>query len=199
MTASFTLYCKKFRLWLLLLLALLSATLGTSGPALAAQSSLEIKSAELVHTEGAYLLDADFELVLSPAVEEAVSKGMPLTFLVEFQVVALRRYWFDDEVVTLTSKVALSYHALSRQYLLNRDGHQLSFTSLQEAKEELSHIKNWQVLETDQLKKGENYQAALRMRLDQSKLPKALQVDTLNSEDWNMVSERLRWTPALSN
>ena len=198
MTASFTLYCRKFRLWLLLLLALICGNLMPS-TLLAAPSSLEIKSAELVHGEGIYLLDADFDLILSPAVEEAVNKGMPLNFLVEFQLVALKRYWFDDEIVSLTSKVALSYHALSRQYLLNRDGHQLSFTSLQEAKEELSHIKNWHVLDADLLKKGENYQAALRMRLDQSKLPKALQVDTLNSEDWNMVSERLRWTPPLAN
>ncbi|MCB5185543.1 DUF4390 domain-containing protein [Methylobacillus gramineus] len=165
----------------------------------AAQSSLQIKSAELLPIEEAYLLDADFELTLSPAVEEAVNKGMSLNFLVEFQVVSPRKYWFDDEIVSLTSKVSLNYHALSRQYLVNRDGHQLSFTSIQEAKEELSSIKGWQVLEKDLLKKGETYQAAVRMRLDQSKLPKALQVDTLSSEDWNMVSERFRWTPALGN
>ncbi|WP_264193878.1 DUF4390 domain-containing protein [Methylobacillus caricis] len=160
---------------------------------------MQIKSAELLPIEEAYLLDADFELTLSPAVEDAVNKGMPLNFLVEFQVVSPRRYWFDDEIVSLTSKVSLSYHALSRQYLVNRDGHQLSFTSIQEAKEELSSIKGWQVLEKDLLKKEEAYQAAVRMRLDQSKLPKALQVDTLSSEDWNMISERFRWTPVLGN
>ncbi|MDR5170200.1 DUF4390 domain-containing protein [Methylobacillus flagellatus] len=192
MTASFTLYCRKFRLFLLLLAFF-------SYQAVATQSSLSIDSAELVASEdGAYLLDADFGLVLSPALEEAVSKGMPLNFLVEFQLVSPRRYWFDDEIVSLTSKVSLSYHALSRQYLVNRDGHQLSFASIQEAKEEISHLRNWQVIDGGLLKKGENYQAGLRMRLDQSKLPKALQVDTLSSEDWNMASERFRWTPALS-
>ncbi|MCB5190208.1 DUF4390 domain-containing protein [Methylobacillus arboreus] len=170
-----------------------------SWQAIASQSSLEINSAELVATEeGAYLLDADFGITLSPALEEAINKGMPLNFLVEFQLVLPRRYWFDDEITSLTSKVSLSYHALSRQYLVNRDGHQLSFTSIQEAKDELSHLRNWQVLDDSLLKKGENYQAGLRMRLDQSKLPKALQVDTLSSEDWNMVSERFRWTPALN-
>ena len=191
MTASFTLYCKKFRLFLLLL-AFFSAQ------AVATQSSLAINSAELIATEeGNYLLDADFGLSLSPALEDAVSKGMPLNFLVEFQLVSPRRYWFDDEIISLTSKVSLSYHALSRQYLVNRDGHQLSFASIQEAKEELSRLRNWQVVDNSLLKKGENYQAGLRMRLDQSKLPKALQVDTLNSEDWNLVSERFRWTPTL--
>lgn len=191
MTASFTLCCRKFRLFLLLLTLI-------SYQAIATQSSLSIDSAELIAAEdGTYFLDADFGLALSPGLEEAVSKGMPLNFLVEFQLVSPRRYWFDDEIVSLTSKVSLSYHALSRQYLVNRDGHQLSFASIQEAKKEISHLRNWQVIDGNLLKKGEIYQAGLRMRLDQSKLPKALQVEALSSEDWNMASERFRWTPAL--
>ncbi|HLD09206.1 MAG TPA: DUF4390 domain-containing protein, partial [Methylophilaceae bacterium] len=121
----------------------------------------------------------------------------PLNFLIEFQITSPRRYWFDDEIVTATSIVTVSYHALSRQYLINRDNHQQSFASLQEANAEFSHLRDWQVVEKNMLKKGENYQAALRVRLDQSKLPKPLQVDALGSEDWNMVSERYRWTPAL--
>lgn len=167
---------------------------------MASQSSLVINSAELTGSENgnAYLLDADFSLSLSSALEEAINKGMPLNFLVEFQLVSPRRYWFDDEIVSLTSKVSLNYHALSRQYLVNRDGHQLSFTTLQEAKDELAHIRHWQVLDQSLLKTDEHYQAGLRMRIDQSKLPKALQVDSMNSEDWNMASERFRWTPVFS-
>jgi hypothetical protein len=162
----------------------------------AAASSLSIKSAELVAVDEAYVLNADFDLNLSGAVEEAVNKGVPLNFLIEFQITSPQRYWFDDEIVTATSKVTVSYHALSRQYLINRDNHQQSFASLQEAKAEFSHLREWQVLEKNLLKKGENYRAALRVRLDHSKLPKPLQVDALGSEDWNMVSERYRWTPA---
>ena len=93
--------------------------------------------------------------------------------------------------------ITLSYHALSRQYLLNRNNHQQSFSSLSEAREELSRLRDWQVLDKSLLKKGETYHAALRIRLDQSKLPKPLQVDIIGSENWNMVSQRYRWTPAL--
>ena len=163
----------------------------------AAASSLSIKTAELVAVDETYVLNADFDLNLSGAVEEAVNKGVPLNFLIEFQVTSPRRYWFDDEIVTVTNMVTISYHALSRQYLINRDNHQQSFASLQEAKAEFSHLREWQVLEKSLLKKDENYQAALRVRLDQSKLPKPLQVDAIGSEDWNIVSERYRWTPAL--
>lgn len=164
----------------------------------ATASSLHIKMAELTLVEETYHLNADFDVDFSDEVQEALNKGVPLNFLVEFQIVSPRRYWFDDEIVTVSSRVTLSYHALSRQYLLNRNNHQLSFATLQEAKEEFSHLHNWQVVEKSLLKKGEIYQAALRIRLDQSKLPKPLQVDALSSEDWNMVSERYRWTPALA-
>jgi Domain of unknown function (DUF4390) len=161
----------------------------------AAGSSLSIKSAELVAADDAYLLNADFELNLSSAVEEAINKGVPLNFLIEFQITSPRRYWFDHEIVTVTSEVTVSYHALSRQYLINRDNHQQSFASLQEAKAEFSHLRDWQVIDKALLQKGDAYQAALRVRLDQSKLPKPLQVDALGSEDWNMISERYRWVP----
>jgi hypothetical protein len=191
MMASFMRYYKKTNVLLCLLFFVLFAV----PLAWAAASSLNIKTAELVAADEAYVLNADFDLNLSGAVEEAVNKGVPLNFLIEFQITSPRRYWFDDEIVTATSIVAISYHALSRQYLINRDNHQQSFASLQEAKAEFSHLREWQVVEKNLLKKGENYQAALRVRLDQSKLPKPLQVDALGSEDWNIVSERYHWTP----
>lgn len=189
--ASFMHYYKKTNVLLCLLFFVLFAV----PLAWADASSLNIKTAELVAADEAYVLNADFDLNLSGAVEEAVNKGVPLNFLIEFQITSPRRYWFDDEIVTATNIVTISYHALSRQYLINRDNHQQSFASLQEAKAEFSHLREWQVVEKDLLKKGENYQAALRVRLDQSKLPKPLQVDALGSEDWNIVSERYRWTP----
>jgi len=189
--ASFMRYYKKTNVLLCLLFFVLFAV----PLAWAATSSLSIKTAELVAEDEVYVLNADFDLNLSGAVEEAINKGVPLNFLIEFQITSPRRYWFDDEIVTATSIVTISYHALSRQYLINRDNHQQSFASLQEVKAEFSHLREWQVLEKNLLKKGENYKAALRVRLDQSKLPKPLQVDALGSEDWNMVSERYRWTP----
>jgi hypothetical protein len=164
----------------------------------AAPGNIQIRNAELISVDDKYALYSDFDLNLNPVLEEALNKGVPLTFLVEFQITSPRKYWFDDEIVTQSYRISLSYHALSRQYLLNRNNHQLSFTSLLQAKEILTRIKEWSVLDKSLLKKGEVYQAALRVRLDQTKLPKPLQVEASGSEDWNLVSERYQWTPALS-
>jgi hypothetical protein len=163
----------------------------------AAENSLNIKMAELVPVEESYLLNADFDITFNEEAEAALNKGVPFHFLIEFQLISPVRYWFDDEIVLTSTEATIRYHALSRQYLINRGKHQLSFHSLQEAKEELSHLRGWHVFDKSLLVKGEAYHAALRMRLDQSKLPKPMQVDALSSEAWSMVSERHRWVPEL--
>lgn len=187
MTDSFTRYWKKFsRLGLGLLCC---------GILTAAAEGIEIKNAELTPADNVYQLDADFDIDFSPEVEAALNKGVQLTFLVEFQLVTPRQYWFDDEVTTKSQLIRLSYHALSRQYLINIDQHQKTFATLQEARDELSRLRDWPVVDKADIVKGENYLAMLRFRLDHSRLPKALQVEALGSEKWTLVSERYRWTP----
>lgn len=200
MTVSFTRCCKKPECWISGSVSLFCGLffICLFSTAWAISSGLNIKSAELVPLENVYALNADFEINFSKEVEEALNKGVQLDFLIEFQIVSPSKYWFDDEIKSTSMHVTMGYHALSRQYLVNRNNHQYVFANLQEAKDDLAHVRNWQVVEKSLLSKGEDYYAALRIRLDQSRLPKPLQVDALGSEDWNMVSERYRWTPNLA-
>jgi hypothetical protein len=193
MTAFFTRYYKKTNLSVLTLCFLCFVS-----TAFAVDSRLFIKTAELVSSEEQYLLNADFELNLSEEVEDALNKGVQLNFLVEFQLTSPRKYWFDDEIITVSSNIAFSYHALTRQYLINRNNHQQYFASLADAKAEFTHLRDWKVFDKSLLKPDETYLAALRIRLDQSKLPKPIQVDAIGSEQWNMISQRHRWTPTLT-
>jgi hypothetical protein len=160
-------------------------------------NSLTIKSAELLAFEDAYVLNADVDVKFSTEMEQAIIKGFELNFLIEFQLVAPRKYWFDDEIVTVTNRATLSYHALSRQYLVLRGEQQKTFATLDEAAEDLSKIRDLKVLLKSDVAKGETYNAALLMRLDHTKLPKALQVDAISSDDWKMISQRFEWSPNL--
>lgn len=201
MTVYFMHYYKKIRRVLLNAVFLLGAVFfALSSPCsfAANASAVHIKSAELVSLEENYALNADVEILFSPAIEDALNKGVPLTFLIEFQLSSPKKYWFDDEIATQNQRVMISYHALSRQYLVHRAGRQQSFATLQQAKDELAKIKDWAVFDKRLLKKGEAYQAAIRVRLDQSRLPKPLQVEAAGSEDWAMVSERFHWTPTFA-
>ena len=179
-------FCKKLSFLLVLICA--------ASLAFAADSGINIKSAELQAQDDYYGLNADVDMTFDKEIEEAINKGVPLNFLIEFQIVSPRKYWFDDEIVTVSQTVSLSYHALSRQYLVNRAGHQQSFASLSEAMNELLTLNEWKVVDRALLEKPDVYKAALLIRLDQTKLPKAIQVDAIASEKWSLSSQKFEWT-----
>ena len=49
------------------------------------------------------------------------------------------------------------------------------------------------VLERDALKNGEHYEAAVRLALDRSQLPKPFQVDAIMDRDLQVDAKVLRW------
>jgi hypothetical protein len=187
MTAFITRFCKKFSFVLLLLAAI------PAQPALAA--GIAVEHAELTPGDDIYHLNARFNIDFSSEIEEAINKGVALNFLVEFALMEPHHYWFDEEVTSASQTIKLSYHALSRQYLVNIGAHQASYASFQEAVQAVAHVKDWAVVEKSLVKKGVPYYAMLRMRLDVNSLPKPLQVSSIGSDKWDLVSERHRWTP----
>jgi Domain of unknown function (DUF4390) len=194
--AFFTRYCKKTSalLRLSMCISLCLGLLCAPALALAADSSMVIKSADLQLQDEHYVLNAEMDIIFDEAIEAAINKGVALNFVIEFQVVSPRKYWFDDEIVTTSSNVSLSYHALSRQYLVARGAHQKSFETLSEAKEELAQLADWRVFDKSLIEKSSVYNAALLVRLDQTKLPKAIQVDAIGSEKWNLISQKFVWS-----
>lgn len=159
-----------------------------------AETGIQVRAAELDMVDEVYQLKAEFELNFSPAVEEALNKGVPLNFVVEFELNRPRWYWLDESISSVQRQFRISYHALTKQYRLQFQEQQKSFASLPELKSELGHIQEWRVAERAQLRKRYSYEARLRMKLDASQLPKPLQVNALTSKDWSLESEWFTWT-----
>ena len=176
------------RLFVSLLLALV---LGWSAQARA--ENIKITHISLEASDEGYALDADFEIELNERLEDAINKGVPLYFEVEFELTRSRWYWFNERPVSRQLMLRLSYHALTRQYRISRGALHQSVSSLSEALRVLSRVRSWQVLERAQVGAGTDYQAALRMRLDVTQLPKPFQVNALTSREWNLASEWQRW------
>jgi Domain of unknown function (DUF4390) len=190
MTVFITRCCKNFRL--LYALAALALLL-PAAPAAQAEG-IEVGRAALVAGEEGYFLEADFEIALNPTLEDALNKGVPLYFLLEFEVIRSRWYWFNEKVINTQQQYRLSYNALTRQYRLGFGSLFHNFSALSEALDFLSHVRRRQVLEPGMLSKGDTYIAGVRMRLDVSQLPKPFQLNALASRDWNFGSEWHRWS-----
>ena len=106
---------------------------------------IEVKSAALDVANEALVLNAELEVSLSPALEDAMNKGVPLNFVVDFELKKPRWYWLDENIVTAQQHIRLSYHALTRQFQLTNNNQYKNFPSLNDALRELGHIQEWQV------------------------------------------------------
>ncbi len=190
MTAFFTRCCKKYSL----LSVLVAFAVMLMSPPVGAVEGIEVRHAALVSVEEGYFLEADFEITLNPTLEDALNKGVPLYFLLEFEVIRPRWYWLNEKVLNTQQQYRLSYNALTRQYRIGVGSLYHNFGAMSEALDFLSRVRRRQVLEPGVLSKGNTYIAGVRMRLDVSQLPKPFQLNAFASRDWNLGSEWYRWS-----
>ena len=148
-----------------------------------------------LNAEGdSWLLSDDFDVPLTPALEEAVRRGVPLYFVLEFELVRPRWWWTDDRVAERSIVFRLAYHALTRQFRLGFDGLTQTFESLDEATRTMASVRHWRVADASRVPRGTSYEARVRLRLDASQLPKPFQVNAITNRDWNPHSEWKRFT-----
>ncbi|MDD2885463.1 MAG: DUF4390 domain-containing protein [Dechloromonas sp.] len=173
-------------------------------PLLAWTAEIEVVAPQLTLGDEGYVLSADFRFELNPRLEEAVSRGVVLYFVTEFELTRDRWYWLDEKVASRTQTHRLSYHALTRQYRLSTGGLHQSFDSLAAALQVLARVRNWLVIDkpdkSDKSDKagrtiapGEGYNAAVRLYLDISQLPRPFQISALGNKEWTLASDWKRW------
>ncbi|WP_062306895.1 DUF4390 domain-containing protein [Polynucleobacter sinensis] len=176
---------KQFIFCVLLTLCTFSAAVSAEG--------IKIKSVELERIDNDWLLNATFQIELTPGLEDAVQKGIVLYFQTEFDLTRSRWYWFDEKPALAQRQTRLSYQPLTQQYRIASEGLTFSAKTISEALQTVGSVGGWRVIDNSQIDASKSYIAALRMTLDLSKLPKPFQVNALNNRDWNVSSDWLRF------
>jgi hypothetical protein len=187
-------FCRRLS-WLVAVALLVGPLLvGLLAAAPAAAQGIEVQRAALEPTEEGYVLQADFDIALTNTLEDALNKGVPLYFALEFELIRPRWYWFNEKVANARQQYRVSYNALARQYRVGVGKLYQNFASLPEALAFLSRVRTRVVVEPNALAKGSTYMAAVRMRLDTSQLPRPFQITAVGSRDWSLASDWHRWT-----
>jgi hypothetical protein len=155
---------------------------------------IEVKRATVTFLDDAFVLEAEFDIGLTPTLEEVLSKGVPLYFRLEFELIRPRWYWFNERVFSLQQEYRLSFNALTRQFRLGAGNLHQNFSTLAEALEVMSRVRRREEIEPGMFRRREPYVAALRMRLDTAQLPKPFQLNALGAREWQIGSEWARWT-----
>ena len=163
------------------------------GMATAADRSV-VRDAELFMTPQGYAVNADIGIVLNRTLENALSKGINLYFVVELEVTRPRNWWFDETVAETSRKMRLYYHLLLRRYVVESGYTTQTVPTLAEALGVLGRVQDWQVLERGALKTGQRYDARLRLRLDAAQLPKPLSVAAVAGDKWEITTAWYDWS-----
>jgi hypothetical protein len=170
---------------------LLRATAGTAAAllgSLARAEGIQLVQAEITLKGELFHLSGNFDVQLSNTLENAVLRGVQLTFVQAFEAQRERDYWLAEDLIELHRNIRLSYNALLRQYYVSLPGVSSSHETLAEALRAVGDLRDWAVLNVKQTRKKSTNRAYIRLYLDVSQLPKPLQVNALASSRWQLDS-----------
>ena len=172
---------------------LLGFWLTVAGAALASDKSA-VSQAAIRATPQGYVLDGDVSIVLNPTLEDALSRGINLYFLLELELTRPRNWWLDEDIAEPVRKMRIYYHLLLRRYVVETGYTTRTAATLGEALAMLGRVDAWQVLERGALKAGQRYDARLRLRLDTSQLPRPLSIGAVGGDRWELVTPWYDWS-----
>lgn len=145
-------------------------------------------------------MSANIHLELAPALEDALLKGVALTFVAEAQVLRDRWYWYDKNVATTQRSMRLSFQPLTRRWRLSlgsggnesSSGASLSqsFDQLPDALLAVGRISRWRVADSAEIEADARHNVSFRFRLDTNQLPRPMQIGITGNADWNLNVQR---------
>jgi hypothetical protein len=141
------------------------------------------------HADG---LDIDYSLRVSLAttVEDALLRGVPLYFTASATLFRPRWYWRDELVAGASRSWRLSYQPLTSTYRISLGGLHQSYERLPEALSAMSSASHWRIADAPLLEPGQRYYLEFEWRLDNSQLPRPMQIGIGSQPGWDLAVER---------
>ena len=148
--------------------------------------------------DGVYL-SAAVRFDLTPVVEDALLKGIPLFFVLETDIYRDRWYWTDPRVASAARTIRLAYQPLSRRWRVNIAAGLISgssglratlnqnYDTLPEAMAAIQQVVHWKVGELADVEADVNHTLTFSFRLDLSQLPRPFQIGMAGQKDWNIA------------
>ena len=169
-----------------------------------ADTAVQLGEVQLERGEDGVYLTTSLEFELPEGLVDALDHGLPLTFVIQAEVLRERWYWYDKRLSLSERYIRLSYQPLSRRWRVQVSAQPVgsgglgmtlgnSYDSLSDAMLAVKKINRWKVAGLQTLDKDSKQRLDLRFRLDLSQLPQALQFGGQANSEWNIgFSQTLR-------
>ena len=172
--------------------AVLAATvLLPVAPPARAQQGVELTSLRTTRAESALSVDFSARVTLPRAVEEALSRGVPVYFVAEATLWRNRWYWRDERVARVSRQWRVAFQPLTGHWRVGLGGLNQTHASLPEALAVASRSAGWKLAELSQVDPGKTYYLEFEYRLDTSQLPSPMQFGLVTQGDWAVGVSRV--------
>lgn len=166
-----------------------------------AQQAVQATDIRLERGEDGIYLNANLDFELPASLEEALTRGMPLSFVMQADVLRERWYWYDKRIQRTERYIRMSYQPLSRRWRVHVSAQATqstglgvtlgnSYDSLKDALQAVQKINRWKVAELNVLNTDAKQRLDVNFSVDLSQLPQALQFGNLSSSDWALEYHR---------
>ena len=145
--------------------------------------------------ERVFYMDAQIETHLPQYISDAVLNGVPLPLLLQIEVRENKNWWFDRSLVTVEQRYLLRYYPLLDSFGLNNltTGSNIYKSSLALALKTVGEIKGFPILDKEHFKTDGNIYARIRLKVDETALPKPLRTNSFLGGNWKISSEWKEW------
>ena len=179
-------------------LSLLLASLLVAGSARAQNSNANVSAMQLSRSETELFLNAQIAFEMSPIVEDALIKGVPLIFIAETEITRDRWYWYDKKITVASRVMRLSYQPLTRRWRLNVGAGGVSlpqyFESLNDALASIKRFNHWRIADIAEIDPTSVHTLVFKFKLDLSELPRPFQIGLIGNNEWLIeTSKSLRF------
>ena len=159
---------------------------------------IEVSSLNVNVRGSVYELNLRASFPADDKLRDALDAGATINVRMEAVIDKKQRYWFDQRLVDLTLRRALSWNALSQRYVLlemNQPGprQQQTFASLEEALVAAGTVENWPVEFTQPRDPDANYEIGVQAGMRIGSMSKTLRAATFWTRYWNHRSEWKSW------
>jgi hypothetical protein len=173
--------------------------LGSCAAAWAQVTPAEVTQLQVERTEEGVLLSAAVRFELPQAVEDALTKGIPMFFVAEASIFRDRWYWYDKRVAHAARHMRLAFQPLTRRWRLQVSSSPIGnsglvlgqmFDSRDEALAAVQRVSRWRIADANDVDPESTHSIDFRFRLDVSQLPRPFQIGAVGQADWYILAVR---------
>jgi hypothetical protein len=173
--------------WLLALGLLWALAWGAQG------QGVELATLQATRSDGALNLEFSARVTLPRAVEDALSRGVPVYFVAEARLLRSRWYWRDERIARVSRSWRVAFQPLTGTWRVGLGGLNQSYATLAEALAAASSSAGWKLADLAQLEGEKGHYVEFEYRLDTSQLPGPMQFGLAAQAEWTVgVARELR-------